>query len=506
MTSQRGSSLASKAFGGAAWAIATGGGARALGLVGTLALTYFVARDELGEVSDAAVAVVLANQFSTAGLGQYYVARPTAGRDVAWHATVVHLALGVVAVAALFALEGRLAVWMRAPGLGRFLPGLALSGLIERAAFMPERVLARDMRFRTIGVVRASAELSYTATSIALAAGGWAGMSIVVANVARSVVRLVGMATSVPRAAWLTPSRLSASKVKAMFRFGLPMSVGTAAGFAARRVDNAIVSGLFGASVVGAYNLAYNVADVPAVQVGEQIGDVLLPSFATLDTPRRKAALLRSTGLLALVTFPLAVGLGVTAPTVVSALLKPEWRDVGPMLALLSALSVTRPVGWTISAYLLAQNRPRADAVLELFKLAALVGLLLTLGRAGPLHACVAVGVAYGLHALASIAVVHALDGVTVRAFVTRCAPPLVACIPMAAAVLASRHLLASHGGAAPGVGLVVEVLAGAWVYVAAAVLLAGTASRDLLALARMTLRSRIEPSTGDTLTATAPR
>ena len=255
---------------------------------------------------------------------------------------------------------------MRAPRSGASCPGLALSGLLDRVSYMPERVLAREMRFRVVGVCRTAGELSYTVASVALAALGCGGMSIVVANVLRSAVRLATMCASVPRASWLAPSRLSMSTVRDMLRFGLPMSVGNAAGFASRRVDNAIVSGLFGADVVGAYNLAYNVADVPAVQVGEQIGDVLFPSFANMDGPRRRAALLRSTGLLALVTFPLAVGLGAIAPTTVETLLRPEWHDVAPMLAVLSVLSVVRPVGWTISSFLAgagpAAHRRRARA------------------------------------------------------------------------------------------------------------------------------------------------
>ena len=375
---------ATSAARGAAWTIATGIGSRGLGLVGTLVLTYFVGRRELGEVSDAAVAVVLANQLSTVGVGQYYISRPSAGRDVAWHATLVHLLLGVVAIASTLLLSSRLAVWMRAPSLGQFLPGLAFSGLLERFAYMPERVLARDMRFRVIGLCRTAGEMSYTLASVALAALGRGGMSIVVANVVRSAVRCAAMAGSIPRASWLHPSPLSAKTLRAMLRFGLPMSVGMGAGFASRRVDNAIVSGLFGADVVGAYNLAYNVADVPAVQVGEQIGDVLLPSFARMGPSARKNALVRSTGLLALVTFPLAIGLGAVAPALVQALLPPEWRDVGPMLMLLSVLGVVRPLGWTISSYLLACGSPRLDAALELIKLASLVTLLLTLGRLGP--------------------------------------------------------------------------------------------------------------------------
>jgi lipopolysaccharide exporter len=404
--------LAVRAAGGAAWTIATGVGSRTLGLIGTLALTYFVSRSELGEVSDAAVAVALANQLSTLGVGQYYVSRRSLDAGVAWHATVAHFSLGVIALGAVLALGHPLGAWMRAASIERFLPGLALSGLLDRISYMPERVLVRDMRFRVVGVCRTAGDLSYTTASVTLAALGFGGEAIVVANVLRSAVRLATMCASVPRDAWLAPSPLSLSTVRKMVRFGLPLSVANAAGFASRRVDNAIVSSLFGADVVGAYNLAHNVADVPAVQIGEQIGDVLFPSFARMGKASRRAALLRSTGLLALLTFPLAVGLGAVAPTTVETLLQPEWHEVAPMLAILSVLSVVRPVGWTLSSYLVAQDRPRVDAALEVLKFASLVGLLLTLGRASPLWACSAVGFAFGMHALASMLVVQVMDGI----------------------------------------------------------------------------------------------
>jgi PST family polysaccharide transporter len=484
-------SLAVEAAGGAAWTIATGIGARALGLVGTLAITYFVARPELGEVADAAVAVGLANQFSTAGVGQYYIARRDAGRDVAWHATVAHVGLGLVALAAVLALRHRLGLWMNAPRLGAYLPGLALAAWFDRVSYMPERVMARELRFRRIGSCRTAGELSYTAASVGLAAMGFGGVSIVVAGVLRSTVRLATMSASVPRAAWLSPARLSMTTVREMLRFGLPMSIGNAASFASRRVDNAIVSSFFGVDVVGAYNLAYNVADVPAVQVGEQVGDVLFPSFANMDAERCRGALLRSTGLLALVTFPLAVGLGAVAETTVRTLLKPEWRDVGPMLAILSALSVVRPVGWTISSYLLARNRPRVDASLEAFKLATLALLLFTVGRTGPLWACAAVGAAFGAHAVASMLVVQWLDGVSFAAFGARCAPPLLACAPMVGAVILVRHLASAVGRHLRGLDLALEIVTGALAYALAAPVIARTTSRDLLGLLRDTRRRR---------------
>jgi PST family polysaccharide transporter len=490
-----GPSLVTRAVRGAAWTIGTGIASRGLGLVGTLAVTYFVARRELGEVADAAVAVVLANQFSTLGVGQYYVARPSAGRDVAWHGTVVHVALGILALTAVLAVSHPLATWMRAPDLSRYLPGLAFAALLDRVSYMPERVLARDMRFRVIGMCRTASELSYTATSVGLAALGWGGMCIVAANGVRSAVRLAAMAISVPRDQWLRPTTFSWPTVRAMLRFGLPMSVGTAAGFAARRVDNAIVSSLFGADVVGAYNLAYNVADVPATQVGEQIGDVLLPSFAHMSLADGKTALVRSTGLLALVTFPLAVGLGAVAPALVGALLKPEWRDVGPMLAMLSALSVLRPIGWTISAYLLARDRPCLDAALEVLKLAAVVAFLLTLGRLGPLSACAAVGFAFALHAVASLVVVQIVDGIALVDLCARCGAPLLACLPLVIAVLGTRFVLENAGVHSYPTILAAQIAVGTVTYPAAALVLARPMALDLLSVVTSALRRQTAPS-----------
>lgn len=492
MATARAGSVALRAVRGAAWTIGTGVGSRAIGLVGTLLLTYFIARDELGEVSDAAVAVVLANQFSTCGFGQYYISRPSAGRAVAWHATLAHLSLGAAALGAVLALGHPLGAWMKAPALERFLPGLVLSGLLERAAYMPERVLAREMRFRVVGVCRSAAELTYTFSSVGLSALGYGGMSIVIANVARSAVRLAAMISVVRRTDWLEPSPLSLPILREMFRFGLPTSVGTAAGFAARRVDNAIVSGIFGADVVSAYNLAYNLADVPSSQVGEQIGDVLLPSFSLISPEERKSALVRSTGLLALVTFPLAVGLGAIAPTLVATLLKPEWRDVGPMLAILSVLSVVRPIGWTVSSYLLAQDRPRVDALLEVGKLVGLVALILTVGRWGPLWTCGAVGIAFAVHAIASMWVVQALDGIGLVQLASRCMPPLLACAPMVMAVLVVRAALVHEGMTLRGVELASEIAAGAFAYVLAALVLAPSHAADVLSLLRRAARRRL--------------
>jgi lipopolysaccharide exporter len=229
-------------------------------------------------------------------------------------------------------------------------------------------------------------------------------------------------------------------------------------------------------------------ADVPAIQVGEQIGDVLLPSFARLEPARRPDAFVRSLALLGLVVFPLAVGLGVVAPTLVATIFDARWRELGPMLVLLSALSVARPVGWTVASYLQAHQRPRSIFWLEGFKLLLLVGSIATIGRQSPLWACVAVGIAFGGHAMASLWVIQRLDGVPLRRSLGGLVPALLACLIMSAAVLVVRSAL-SGAALAPAVQLVIEVLTGVASYLLAALLVAKRVTRELLSKMRVALR-----------------
>ena len=464
-------------------------GSRAIGLVGTLVITRFIAPAEYGEVTVAAVLAMTANQLSSVGLGQYLVARPDASRSAAFHVTSFHVLLGVLALVLLVLGGPRLAPLFDSPGMARFLPGLALGVLLDRVAFVPERILVRDLRFGRVSIGRSAGDLAHSAVSITLAAFGLGGAAIVLGNVARASVRLIVFVTSVGRRDWLEPCRYSLRQTRELLAFGVPMALGALCEFASRRWDNLLVSRFFGPGPTGMYNLAYNLADVPAIQVGEQIGDVLLPSFARMEPERRPAAFLRSLSLLGLVVFPLAIGLGVVAPTLVATIFDERWRPLGPMLVLLAALSVARPVGWAVASYLQARQLPRRIFGLEAFKLVCLVGLIVSIGRTSPLWTCAAVGIAFGLHALASLWVIRTVDAIPLRRSLGSLVPALSASLIMVGVVLAVRVVLTRFGPPPAPLALLVEVTFGALGYVLAALVLARRVSQELVRRLRDALR-----------------
>src|SRR5258706_3918666 len=194
------SSISRKTVRGAGWAILTGVFSRALGLVGTLALTHFLAPEVQGEVSDAYVVVLTANMFTTLGVLHFLVAKPKeVTPEIGWHITLLHMTIGAVALGVIALFRNSFGVLLSAPNMGQYVPGFAVALLLDRAGQISERILARHMRFRVIGLGRATSEITYSVVSVGLAMAGYSGMAIVYGNIARSFVYLAVMAGAADR-------------------------------------------------------------------------------------------------------------------------------------------------------------------------------------------------------------------------------------------------------------------------------------------------------------------
>lgn len=485
-------SVGQRAARGAAWTIGTGLAARTLGVIGTLLIAHYLEKSDYGEVNVAAVVVAMVTQLTTLGVGQYVIAHPQGSRAVTFHASVIHIGLGAIAMLAVWVLRGPLGEQFDAPTMGQYVGGLAFAGMLDRIGFMPERVLVRDMKFARVSIARTSGELAFTACSIGFAVAGWGAISIVYGNIARAIVRNALMVLHADRRDWLEPTPLSVGTTRELLGFGLPLATAAFAGLSTRRLDNLLVSRFFGPGVLGSYNLAYNLAEIPASQVGEQIGDVLLPSFGRMTPEQRPVALVRSTRLLMLIMCPLAIGLGVVAPTVVATFFDERWSDVSPMLVALAGLAITRPIGWTVGSYLSALGRTRAVMLLELLTIAFMITTLGTFGRVSPIAACLAVGATFTLRALVCMMVIRAIDRTPLLTLLATFVRPLIACGFLVIAVWLARRGLAEAGIHRRGIPLVVEVLTGAAAYVVAALVVARDTSHELLGyLWRMLGRGR---------------
>jgi lipopolysaccharide exporter len=485
----RAMSVARRAARGAMWSVGASTLARVLGLIGTLYMTRLLAPEVIGEVSSAAVLAQTANWVSHWGFNQYMVVRGANDDVETYHVAVVNLVFGLTGLCAIAFTGDLFAPLFHAPHLAALLPGLTLSVLIRRIGAIADKVLARELRFRELAIANGAGEVLFTLSAVTMAATtSLGGQSIVIANILQSTITtaLIFRATGT---AWFRRAPWQWSRVREIFKFGIPLGFAQVFNYATRAWDNLAFGAYFGQEVVGYYNMAYNLADIPAVQVGEQMMGVLLPAMNSLPREDRKAAVVRSTALMALTVFPLAVGLGAIAPSLIGLILNDKWQPVAPLLAVLSVLSVVRPMGWGITSYLASFSRTRPLMFLELLKLVLLFGCIVAFSSLGPLWTAASVGIAFGVQSLTTVVFAIRSDQLPAWPLARAFLQPLAACGVMVAAVIGVRHALDTIGVTAPKWHVPIEIAAGAATYVAAALVLARKTARDFLGLLRRALK-----------------
>ena len=484
-------SLAHKAARGALWTIVSSMGGRAIGVVGTLVMTRFLHPKQIGEVSDAAIIAITANWLTIWGFGQYAVVRgrgPDA-QSITFHATVAYMVMGAISLGLVALFGGELAPFFNAPDAAAYIPPMCLALYIRRLGAMPERVLSRTLNFRAAGLASMLGEMSYTITALSLAYSGYGGWSIIYANIVQSTVAVIILIRAAGFASWLTPSKLQWSRFKDMLKYGLPLGVQGFFHGGSRYWDNLAVSYFFGPAATGSYNMAYNLADIPAIQIGEQIALVLMPSMAELPQERRPRALERSTALLSMIIFPLAVGLGLVAGPLIDLILPSnDWQLVAPLLTVLACLSIFRPITWVLSAYLEAESKTSRLMILEIVKVAILLGGIAVMAPYGVRAAAGAVGLAFGLSAIAGVAMVLR-EGPSPRRLLVGFMQPLLACMVMALVTIGVHELLLALGWDHPGLLLVTMIVAGGAAYVGAALVICRETAKDLLSLLKRALK-----------------
>lgn len=479
-------SLAGKAARGAIWTILSSIGGRAIGVAGTLIITRYLDPDAIGDVGTAMIIVMTVNWLTSLGFGQYVIVRGRgeATAEVVWHATVASLVLGGAGLGLVALGAWVVQAFLDTPGIAAYVPVCALAIGARRLSAIPEKLLVQRLQFRAIAATQTFGELTYAATTIYFASRGHGAWSVAYGNIAQYTLVTVIIIAAVGLREWTRRVPWSWTRARDMVRFGAPLAAEGVLHMGARYWDNVMVRALFGATPTGLYNLAYNLADIPAVHVGEQVGLVLLPSLASMPPERRPRAFERATALLSLIIFPLALGLGAVSNTLVHFVLSEEWQDVAPLLTVLAVLSVFRPIGWVVSSYLQAQERNRPLMYLEMIKIATLLGGMLLLSPWGVRAAACAVGIAFAINAALGVWLVLR-NGPRPRVLIEGFLRPLLASAIMAAGVLVLRFSLRRYGLDHPGLLLLLEVTVGAALYIPLALLLCRTTTRDLLGVLR---------------------
>lgn len=252
--------------------------------------------------------------------------------------------------AVLFSIMAALVSWAMAwpvagfygkPEVAAILAVSAVGFVLTGFGSIPGALLERDLKFRTLAGIEAVQALVQSLTTMGLALSGAGYWALVAGRVAGGVVAAALYCLRRPcRLRW--PSRAVTNALK----LGGTVLAGRVAGYSYSSSDFLVAGRVFGAAALGYYSLAWNFANLPTEKVSAMVLSVTGSFFSALqhDRGELKRYLLLLTGALALLLFPIAAGMGVTAPEIIEVVFGARWLPATVPLQLLAIYGVTRSI------------------------------------------------------------------------------------------------------------------------------------------------------------------
>jgi PST family polysaccharide transporter len=205
---------------------------------------------------------------------------------------------------------------------------------------VPEGLMNQKMRLKSLSFLDALRDILSAGVTVLLAWMGFHFWALVLGNLVSEFVRC-GVVLSVQRHRFAWP-RLATVRVPLIF--GGRVLISSFAWSTYNTLDNVTAGRVLGQSALGFYGMAWNLANTPLEKIVSLVTTLIPAYLARVQTDM--AALrhyVRSLSeVIALVTFPLTIGMALVAHQAVPLIMGPKWNAMIAPLQILSVYAAFR--------------------------------------------------------------------------------------------------------------------------------------------------------------------
>jgi O-antigen/teichoic acid export membrane protein len=279
---------------------------------------------------------------------------------------------------------------MGAPAAAGVIRVLALSVVLDGLVCTPVGLLDRSFRQDRRMIADQVNGWLGALVSIGLAWTGMGAMSLAIGRITGAVAAAALYLAFSPE-----PLRFGfdRARARALLRYGTPLAGSTVVAFAVTNVDQFVVGRVLGATALGFYVLALNLATWPVSMFSMPVRNVAPAAFARLqhDHESMRTAFLSAAALLCAVALPVCLVIGGSATPLIRFAYGARWLPASRVLLWLSLLAALTIFFQLAYDYFVVLARSRVVFTVQFGWLLALVPALIAGARLGGI---VGVGVA----------------------------------------------------------------------------------------------------------------
>lgn len=313
--------------------------------LGTLAIGIALARvlgpSEFGVFAIAMVALLAILSFNELGVSLAIVRWPDDPRGIAPTVNTIAVGTSALLTGALIAAAPAISTALGDVRAAPVVQVLAVSILINGLVATPAAMLQREFMSRQRMVADQLNSWLGAGVSLALALAGWGAMSLAAGRIVGSLASAFVFFRWNP-----VPYRFGWDPTVArhLFSFGLPLAASSIVVFGSGYADQVVVGTTLGATALGYYALAFNLASWPVSVFSQPLRQVAPAAFARLqhDPERMRTNFASAAVVLSAVALPACLAIAGAATPVVGFVYGSAWLPAAAALAWLAAQAALR--------------------------------------------------------------------------------------------------------------------------------------------------------------------
>ena len=428
---------------GAGWMVALRWTDRLIGAVSIAILARLLLPEDFGLLGYAMLVIGLLDLLSTTSTESALIRERDADAgfyDAAWTMNVIR---GAVIGAAILALARPAATYFRTPELEAVMFALAalplMQGMVNVGLVEFGKQLRFDVEFKWVLLARILA----TIATIGMAFAWRTYWALIVGTLLRALLQIA-------LGYWLHPFRAKWNfvRIPEIFRFSRWMMMQHLAAGLNSKVPVLIIGREWDSSVVGFFNMGREIANLANSEIRAPVRRALFAGLAQLATTpaRLKPALVEATGMFALLTLPIPLGIALVAHDLVPLFLGPQWEPMVGLLQILCVASAAFAIATNSHLVFVVQNRAYLTAASEGMRLVVVVLAILVVGTSNGVEVIAyAIAVANAVNVVGDYVLSSRLLGIPIGRFGKAVWRPVVGSAAMCGAVI-----LAGYGFAEP--------------------------------------------------------
>lgn len=335
--------LRSKTVRGAYSRVIGNGTAAALIIGSTIVLARILTPEEFGLFTMVLAFTELARYIGDLGLGTSTIQREEINHEEVSTLFWINVGFGAVLMLVVAAISPLVSWFYGDRRLLSICKALSATFLLTALSVQHRALLERQMQFGRLTIVHVLSTLIGICVAIIMATRGFGVWALVWRELITAATYCVGVWLL---CRWMPGAIKLSAGVRSSIRFGAHLSSFSIIRFFTNNLDRVLIGRFYGATSVGLYGKAMQLAMLPVEHVRMTIMGVALSPLSALhnDPERYRRFYTRLLSILAFVYMPILVFVGAHPEGVILLLLGEQWVSAAPMLRIFAAVGFVAPI------------------------------------------------------------------------------------------------------------------------------------------------------------------